>query len=99
MSKVFILNQLEKRKGYLQKTYGIRRIGLFGSHVKGNARADSDIDLLYELEHKKRLGLRELTALETDLRNCLGVERVDLVDIRFLNPVLAIDIESSVAYV
>jgi uncharacterized protein len=32
------------------RAMGVRRIGLFGSHVRGEARLDSDIDLLVEMD-------------------------------------------------
>ena len=32
------------------RTYGVKRLGLFGSYVKDTAHSESDIDLLVELK-------------------------------------------------
>ena len=42
------------------RKYGVKRIGLFGSHVRGTATAGSDIDFLVELE---RLTFRDYMGL------------------------------------
>ena len=31
--------------------FGVARLGVFGSHVRGDATADSDFDVLVEFEH------------------------------------------------
>ena len=51
MNKKEIVNLLEKRKGRLKKK-GIKRIGLFGSYLKGEEKRGSDIDLLVKLDKK-----------------------------------------------
>ena len=48
-----ILRLLKAEKGFLRKEFGVINIGLFGSHAKGNQRADSDIDLLVELREPR----------------------------------------------
>ena len=37
----------------MRNEFGVINIGLFGSYVKGNQRADSDIDLLVELKEPR----------------------------------------------
>ena len=56
LSKEFIKRTLVENRKTLQK-YGVKRIGLFGSYVRGTATAGSDIDFLVELE---RLTFRRL---------------------------------------
>jgi predicted nucleotidyltransferase len=56
----------------------IRRLALFGSHLKGTARADSDIDLLVEFEPGHVPGLLALASMELELAELLGGRRVDL---------------------
>lgn len=34
------------------RALGVKSLGLFGSHARGDARADSDIDFLVELERR-----------------------------------------------
>ena len=36
------------------KRYGVKRIGLFGSYLKGEQKEDSDIDILVEFEKGKK---------------------------------------------
>lgn len=56
----------------------ITRLALFGSRLKGTARADSDIDLLVEFEPAHVPGLIRLSGIESELSNLLGGQRVDL---------------------
>ena len=55
LSKEFIKQNLVDNRETLRK-YGVKRIGLFGSYVRGTATAGSDIDIVVELE---RLTLRD----------------------------------------
>jgi len=57
---------------------GIRRLSLFGSTLKGSARADSDIDLLVEFEPEAKPGLLAMAAIEIELSPLLGGRKVDL---------------------
>ncbi len=52
MTKIEILNTLTKEKAYLQKTYEVDKIGLFGSYAKDMQTKDSDIDIYVEFKHK-----------------------------------------------
>ena len=56
---------------------GIRSLALFGSHLHGDANAESDIDLLVEFEPQQRVGLFGLARMELDLADLLG-RKVDL---------------------
>ena len=49
MTSQEILNILKQEKNYLQREFGVISIGLFGSHVTGTQKPDSDVDLLVEL--------------------------------------------------
>ena len=44
-----IIKLLRQNKPYLKKHFGVKSIGLYGSVAKGEAKADSDIDILVEL--------------------------------------------------
>lgn len=63
--------------------YGVARLAVFGSIVRGEARADSDVDLLYVLAPGARLGV-DLFDLEDELCEVFG-RRVDLVSERSLH--------------
>lgn len=65
-------NELELRAA------GIRRLSLFGSVARGDAGADSDVDLSVVLDPVARFDLFQLTGLEQRLAELLG-RRVDLL--------------------
>ena len=74
LSKEFIKQTLMDNREALRK-YGVKRIGLFGSYVRGTATAASDIDFLVELE---RLTFRDYMGLAVFLED-LFKKDVDLV--------------------
>jgi predicted nucleotidyltransferase len=68
---------LEAQKEYLAAEHGVTIVGVFGSYVRGEARRDSDVDILIELEQPPRISLIGLVELEHYLGDVLGV-KVDL---------------------
>jgi predicted nucleotidyltransferase len=60
----------------LARKYGARNVRIFGSVARGEARPDSDIDFLVELEPGR--SLFDLGGFVYEMRNLLGVE-VDVV--------------------
>jgi len=60
--------------------HGIRRLRLFGSALRGELRADSDIDLLVEFQPGHTPGLLGIAALELELGEMFGCS----VDLRTL---------------
>jgi len=65
---------------------GVRRIAVFGSVARGDARPESDVDLLVDFDPKVRVGLVAFVDLRDDLRRLLK-HNVDLVSARGLDPV------------
>ena len=62
----------------LCRRYRIRRLSLFGSRLKGSARADSDVDLLVEFEPDATPGLIRIAGIARELSALLGGREVDL---------------------
>jgi hypothetical protein len=56
---------------------GIVHLRLFGSVARGDASAQSDVDLMADLDRSRRLSLVGMARLENQLTDLLGV-RVDL---------------------
>ena len=52
LTKDNILNALRTNKQKLRK-FGIRNVGLFGSHINNEQSSESDIDLLIDFEPEK----------------------------------------------
>ena len=44
-----VVTKIREAKADLEARYSVRRIGVFGSFVRGSASADSDVDILVEL--------------------------------------------------
>src|SRR5437660_893391 len=65
------------------KAAGIMRLSLFGSVARGDASAESDVDLMAEFDPAKQFSLLEMVSLENRLGDILGV-RVDLTPARAL---------------
>ena len=51
MNREEILKYLSEQKPEFRKKFGVTKLGLFGSFVAGNPHADSDIDIVVEMEH------------------------------------------------
>ena len=49
LTKNEIMRRLKEEKPFLVRNFGVVDIGLFGSFAKGQAREDSDIDIIVEL--------------------------------------------------
>ncbi len=76
----------EKALATLCRRHQIRRLALFGSVLKGTARADSDINLLVEFAPGGEPGLLALAGIEAELSALLGGRRVDLRTTGDLSP-------------
>lgn len=65
---------LTAQKPFLAREYGVTEIGVLGSHVRGEQKPDSDVDLLLELDRPPRIGPIGLVELEYCLSELLGVK-------------------------
>jgi predicted nucleotidyltransferase len=77
------LAALRAAKESLHHRYGVRSLGVFGSHVRDEARPDNDLDILVEFDSPPTLF--EYVRLQNDLSELLGV-RADLVMRSALKP-------------
>jgi predicted nucleotidyltransferase len=74
---------LRKELPLLSERYAVASLGLFGSYVRREARAGSDLDIL--VSFRETPGLLRFIELENYLSDLLGV-RVDLVMADALKP-------------
>ena len=68
------------------KRLGIGALSLFGSVVRNEATAASDVDFLIEFDHP--VGLFEFFRVQHRLEQLLGVEKVDLLTPAAIKPSL-----------
>lgn len=68
------------------RRYGVGELAVFGSTVRGDARLESDVDLLYVLAPGARMGW-EIEHLADELSELFG-RPVDLVSKRYLHPLI-----------
>ncbi len=76
---------------------GVKRLGLFGSFVRGEQGEDSDVDLLVEFERGQK-NFDRLLQLSLLLEELLG-RRVELVTREALSPHIGPSILQEVEYV
>jgi predicted nucleotidyltransferase len=74
-----ILFFLRQHAEMLNKSFGVTRIGIFGSFVKGEQTASSDIDIVVEMEQSRKnihsfLKLRRFMEKEIERKVDLGFE-------------------------
>jgi len=65
----------------------VSHAAVFGSVARGEARADSDIDVLVELDRERPLGIFEYARLKIDISELLNGAG-DVVNRRTLKPLL-----------
>jgi len=90
-----ILKLIQQNKERI-KRYGVKRIGLFGSYLRGEQKESSDIDILVEFEKGKKTfdNYMELKFFLEDLFK----RKVDLVIAESVKPELKKYIMKSVKY-
>jgi len=87
---------LAGHKRELREKFNVKKIGVFGSFVRGEQRRASDVDVLVEFVGP--VGFFEFLALEGYLSELLGV-RVDLVSRKALKPHIGKRVLKEVVYV
>jgi uncharacterized protein len=76
------------------KARGATSLCLFGSAARGEATAESDLDLFVDYDPDKKFSLIDLVGIKLLLEDVLGVE-VDVTTRDSLHPMLRKDIEQS----
>src|SRR5437016_3470486 len=66
------------------RRHGIRKLSLFGSVLREDFRADSDVDVLVEFEPARAVGW-EIVDVEEELSQLFGGRKVDMVPEKYLN--------------
>jgi len=90
-----ILETLQSLKHEVHKRYKAELKGIFGSYTRGEARKDSDIDIL--VEFRKGATLLDLSGLGNFLEGKLG-RKVDVVSQRAVREELRSNIYRDMVY-
>lgn len=90
-----IKRKLEELKPILKEKFKVKKIGIFGSYLKGEQNSNSDLDIL--VEFSETIGLLKFIELEHFLSQELGL-KVDLIMKEALKPRLKEGILREVVY-
>jgi predicted nucleotidyltransferase len=91
-----VLGVIKKNEAEIKERFGVKRIGIFGSSTRGEAKKDSDIDVLVEFEEGKKT-FDNFMELAFFLEEVFG-RKIDLVTAEALRPELKASILKEVAY-
>ena len=95
MTKTDILEFLHSHKDEMHEKFGLVKIGLFGSYVRGEQREDSDIDLAVEIESSNKF--RSFFGLKLYLEDGLH-KKIDLGIESSIKPIVQKYIEKEIEY-
>ena len=95
MNKTTILDFLRSHKDEMHEKFGLIKIGLFGSYVRGEQREDSDIDLAVEITSRNKF--RSFFGLKAYLEEGLQ-KKVDLGIEGSIKPIVHDYIEKEIEY-
>jgi uncharacterized protein len=84
MNRETVITALRAHESGLRAA-GVVRLSLFGSTARGEARPDSDIDLLAAFDNARRLSLLDVIRIENQISDLLG-HAVDLIEEGTLKP-------------
>ncbi len=87
---------LTENKEKIKVNYKVKRLGIFGSYVRGEQREDSDVDILVTFEEP--VSLLKLVNFENYLKDITGI-RVDVVPEKSIRPELRENILNEVSYI
>ncbi len=99
MTKDEILRRLRNNKVDIKDKFHAEILAIFGSYAREEQSAESDVDVLYRLDDNNQFGLLEIDGLENYLKSLFEVSTVDLVNEKYLNPIVQLEIQDELSYV
>ena len=89
------LEIINKNLDFLENAYNVKKLGVFGSVVRGQQNKSSDLDIL--IEFSQPVGFFKFLELEEFLSKILK-QRVDLVSKKALKPIVRKNVLKEVVY-
>jgi len=83
-----IIILLKSKAALIQADFGLQSLTLIGSYAEGNQNSHSDIDLIYEMQQGQKMTLARLTRLEVLIKQLSDVERTELINKKYINPLV-----------
>ncbi len=96
MDKQEVKEKINIQLPFLKDKYHVKKMGIFGSVVRGEQAKESDIDIL--VEFSSPIGFFDFIRLENFLSETLH-KKVDLVSKKAIKPAIKKDILKEVIYV
>lgn len=79
------IEEIKRKILPILQRYEVKKVGLFGSCVRGEMREDSDIDILVQIE--KDISLFDFVGIKLEIEEALE-RRIDLVEYSTIKPLL-----------
>ncbi|MFP5040813.1 nucleotidyltransferase family protein [Parasediminibacterium sp. JCM 36343] len=93
-----IIQTLHENLPMLKAKYPLHSLAVFGSYSRGDQTPNSDLDVLYEALPDTFLDLHDYLGLQRDL-TAITQLKVDLVNKKYINPVVWLKAKNDVIYV
>ncbi|MFH1096433.1 MAG: nucleotidyltransferase family protein [Candidatus Desantisbacteria bacterium] len=74
-----------ERIAQMLKNYGVRKVAIFGSYIRGEEKPESDVDVI--VEFSERRSLLDIVGIEQELSDAIGI-KVDLLTEKSISPYL-----------
>lgn len=91
--------QLHKNRSRIFRLFNLRSLAIFGSYARNTFSSGSDVDLVYATESNQTLSFRQVVQLENMIREVTGIEEIDLVNERNMNPIVWLTVRNDLVYV
>jgi len=76
---MYSLDEIAQKVSPIAKKHELAAVYVFGSYARGEATAESDIDLLIDSSTSPHSGLRYFS-IHTDFEHSFGKDKVDVID-------------------
>ncbi|MDR1085032.1 MAG: nucleotidyltransferase domain-containing protein [Deltaproteobacteria bacterium] len=78
-TEIYTIKELKDRISPVAVKHGLPAVYIFGSYARGEAKENSDIDILVDITGTKLVGLLEMGGLYNDLEEAIE-KSIDLLD-------------------